>query len=367
MSFYDIIEEYQGTDCDSLFDMPNEETIKRILCSESINENQFFALLSENADMHLEQMARIARKISLRNFGKAILLYTPIYLSDYCVNKCIYCGFNIGNEIERSKLTLDEVDQEARFIAETGLRHILILTGESRTMSPLSYIKSCINVLKKHFSSISIEIYPLTRDEYRELIEEGVDGLTIYQEVYDEKKYSEVHLAGPKTDYRFRLDAPERACRERMRHVCVGSLLGLADIRKEIFLTALHAKYLQDKYPHTEISVSLPRMRPHEGSFKDVVPVEDKDLVRAMLALRLFLPRVGIVISTREPKDFRDNLVPLGVTKMSAGSTTVVGGHTSGGRVENAQFDISDDRSVAEIRNMLTAKGYQAVLKDWWY
>jgi len=354
-------------DFDHVLENVSDQELSGIVRDMDLAPEQFLALLSDKSDPYLERMAEVAHAKSLRNFGKAILLYTPLYLSNYCINGCIYCGFNTKNKIERRKLTLDEVDAEARAISATGLRHILILTGESRPQSPVSYIKDCIKILQKYFTSISIEIYPLEEEEYRELIEEGVDGLTLYQEVYDEERYGQVHLFGPKTDYRFRLDAPERACKAMIRNVSIGSLLGLTTWQKEIFWTGLHAKYLQDKYPHTEISVSLPRIRPAEGLFEDVVKVRDKDLVKSILALRMFLPRVGITISTRETAELRENLLPLGITKMSAGSTTLVGGHTLDEKDAKAQFAISDNRSVQEIRKMLLSKGYQPVLKDWWY
>lgn len=329
----------------------------------AIKEKDLKALLSIDAQKHLEEMAEEAQRISLQYFGRAILLYTPMYLSNYCVNKCSYCGFNVDNDVKRNKLSLNEVEKEAKFISSTGLKHILILTGESREHSPVSYIQDCVKILKKYFTSISVEIYPLSEEEYKELVEEGVDGLTIYQEVYDKEKYKEVHLAGPKADYQFRLNAPERACKAHMRTVNIGSLLGLAPWREEVIRTAMHAKYLQDKYPDTELSVSVPRIRPHEGTFKDIIEVSDKDLVQIIIALRIFLPRVGITVSTRESAYMRDNLLALGITKMSAESTTSVGGHTI--NEDSKQFEISDGRNVEEIKQMLLAKNYQPVLKDW--
>jgi len=352
MSFYKIIEKYKGFDFDSAFSSADER------------KDNLFWLLSKKAEPHFEELAQVAHETSLKNFGKAILLYTPMYLSNYCINKCAYCGFNITNNIKRKKLSLDEVEKEAKFISATGLRHILILTGDSRGESPVSYIKDCVRILKKYFSSISIEIYSLEKSEYKELIDAGVDGLTIYQEVYDEDVYDRVHIAGPKKDYKFRLDAVERACQSGIRTVNIGALLGLTDWRKEAFFTALHAKYIQDKYPDVEVSISIPRMRPHVGEFKQIEVVTDENLVQIVLAIRNFLPRVGITLSTRENSDLRDNMLPLGITKMSAGSTTAVGGHTIP-EEESLQFNISDDRDVEEIRAMLRSKGYQPVFKDW--
>ena len=328
--------------------------------------NQFKDLLSPEAEKNLEEMAQKAHEITLQNFGKTIQLYTPMYISNYCENECVYCGFNKSSRTERKKLTPEEVEKEAACIASSGLRHVLILTGESREESPVSYIKSCVQILKKYFTSISIEIYPLTEDEYRELITEGVDGLTVYQETYDKEAYDKVHLSGPKKDYKFRLDAPERALKAGMRTVNIGVLLGLSDWREEAFSMGLHARHLQDKFTDAEISISVPRIRPQVEGYRPPLEVTDKNIVQIILALRIFLPRVGITLSTRENPDLRENLLPLGVTRMSAGSTTAVGGHTINyTKNKPVQFEISDGRNVDQIKEMLLEKGYQPVLKDW--
>ena len=366
MSFYDIYKKYRDFDFAAFDEQVTDEQVLRVIAKNTLDEADFLTLLSNRAFAFLEEIARKAQKLTLQNFGKVILLYTPMYLSNYCINKCTYCGFNAGNEIERKRLEISEVEKEAEIISRTGLKHILILTGESKKHSPVSYIKECVKVLKKHFSSISIEIYPLSIDEYRELSDAGVDGLTLYQEVYDEKIYEAVHISGPKKDYVNRLDAPERACIAGMRSVNIGALLGLNDWISEAFLTGIHVNYFQSKYPETELSVSLPRLRPHAGSFEQKCHVNDKSLVQIMLALRLFLPRVGITISTREGKELRDNLLGLGVTKMSAGSSTEVGGRLHQEKTEG-QFEISDSRNVDEIKEMLYGKGYQPVFKDWQY
>ena len=363
MSFADKLLKYQEFPFASYLAGVTGADIERTLAKEALVERDFLNLLSEQAVPYLERMAQKAHQLTVQNFGRVILLYTPLYLANYCVNQCAYCGFNVTNRITRKKLTLEEVEKEARAIAQTGLRHILILTGESRQHTPVSYIEDCVRVLKNYFDSISIEIYPLTEEEYGQLVAAGVDGLTLYQEVYDPVTYDEIHLAGPKKDYRFRLAAPERACRARMRAVNIGALLGLQDWRKEAFFTGLHAAYLQDKYLDTEISVSLPRLRPHVGNFAPRSVVSDRDLVQILLALRLFLPRAGITISTRERAEFRDNLLPLGVTKMSAGSCTSVGGHLE--EATEGQFDIADQRSVREMHAMLVSRGYQPLYKDW--
>ncbi len=365
MGFYESYSQYK--DIGTAFGLVSSKDVERAINAQRPEVNHFLSLLSPAASDYLEEMAARAHEITLRSFGRAVQLYTPLYLSNHCENRCAYCGFNAANLIERRRLSIKEVEEEARAIALTGLKHILVLTGESREMSPLSYIKECVGILKKHFTSISIEIYALTETEYAELVCEGVDGLTIYQEAYDEEVYKRMHPAGPKSDYTFRLDAPERGARAGMRNVNIGVLLGIDDWRREAFWLGLHANYLRDRFSDVDIGVSLPRVRPHAGSFVAPYKVNDRAMVQIITALRIFGPRLGITISTREGPLFRENLIAIGLTRMSAGSSTYVGGHTAG--IANAddkpQFEISDKRSVAEIMAVLQRKGYQPVLKDW--
>lgn len=364
MSFYNEYIKYRDFDFDNFFNKLSDNDVLRAISKERLNEYDFLTLLSKKAEKYLEKMAQKASRLTLQHFGKVIFLYTPLYLANYCVNQCAYCGFNITNKITRKKLEMDEIEREAKIISETGLKHILVLTGESKEKTPVTYIKECVEILKKYFTSITIEIYPLTEDEYKELVLAGVDGLTVYQEVYNEKTYDKIHISGPKKDYKFRIDTPERACKAAIRSVNIGALLGLDDWRKESFFTGLHGNYLQDNYLDTEVSISLPRIRPHVGTFQSIFNVEDKNIVQIILALRLYMPRVGITISTREEAEFRDNLIGLGVTKMSAGSSTEVGGHTLEEK-SDGQFDISDVRSVEEMKDCIYKKGYQPVFKDW--
>jgi len=363
MSFYEELKKYNNFNFKLFFDQVTDASIKKVISKNRLTEEDYLTLLSPKAEKYLEDMAQKAHRLTIQHFGRVIFLYTPMYLANYCVNQCVYCGFKVHNNLERKKLTPAEVECEAKIIAGTGLKHILILTGESRLKSPVSYIKECVEILKKHFTSISIEIYPLEENEYAELVSAGVDGITIYQEVYNEEDYAELHPAGPKRNYRFRLEAPERACRAGMRTVNVGALLGLTQWRTEAFFTGLHADYLQKTFPDVEVSISPPRMRPQLGGFSPRVEVSDKNLVQYILAFRLFMPRGGITISTRERAELRNRLVRLGVTKMSAGSCTAVGGRSN---PESAcQFEISDERSVREIAEMLYAQGYQPIYKDW--
>jgi len=364
MTFYDEITRLQNVDLAGEFERVTSSQVAAALGKSELQPQHFLTLLSPAASGSLEEMANVAHRLTLQHFGRTIQLYTPLYLANYCVNYCVYCGFNAGNDIPRRQLTLEEVEMEAQAISRTGLQHLLVLTGESRQHSPVSYLKDCVTILRRYFSSISIEVYPLSTEEYAELIAAGVDGMTIYQEVYNQEVYSRLHPRGPKRDYHFRLEAPERAGQAGIRAMNIGALLGLYDWRSEVFMTGVHAAYLQNKFPEIEISVSFPRMRPQYGDYRPEYLVLDRDLVQSILAIRLFLPRAGITISTRESTELRDNLIRLGVTKMSAGSSTAVGGHIDA--VEGlGQFEISDKRSVDEMRKTISDLGYKAVLKDW--
>jgi 2-iminoacetate synthase len=364
MSFYDEIQKAPLNLLAEALKQTDSERISGILSKEELNSADFAALLSLAANGHLEELAQSAHRLTLRHFGWNIQLFTPLYLANYCVNRCVYCGFNAGNSIPRRQLNLKEVELEAQAIALSGLQHLLILTGESREKSSVEYIEQCVAILRRYFSSVSMEIYPLEEAEYSRLIAAGIDGLTLFQEVYNPEVYSRLHPAGPKRNYRNRLEAPERAGRTGIRSINIGALLGLTDWRSEIFLMGLHAASLQKEFPEAEISVSLPRMRPQFGDYLPEAPVSDRELVQSLLAIRLFLPRVGITISSRERSQLRDNLLRLGVTRMSAGSSTAIGGHTDA--VDSlGQFDICDKRSVAEMRRDMAGFGYKPVLKDW--
>ncbi|MGL1863892.1 MAG: 2-iminoacetate synthase ThiH [Pseudodesulfovibrio sp.] len=364
MSFYPICTEYSAAPLDERFAAINGEDVRRALAKTTLGAEDFFALISPAATPFLEEMAQKASQLTLQHFGRTIQLFTPLYLSNYCTNHCVYCGFNALNDIPRTQLEPAQLEEEAKAIAATGLKHLLILTGEARTKASPEYLASCMDVLRKYFPSVSIEIYAMETDEYAALVKSGVDGLTIYQETYDETLYATLHPRGPKKDFRYRLDAPERGCQAGMRVVNVGALLGLGDWRRDAFITGMHGAYLQDGYPNVDISVSLPRMRPHAGEFQPQSIVSDRDMVQTMLAMRIFLPRLGITISTRESAEFRENILPLGVTKMSAGVSTAVGGHSQDGD-KVGQFDISDERSVDEMCAALRERGYQPVFKDW--
>jgi len=364
MDLEDTLKEFKGYDFNAFFSQVSDADISRVISKDRLDIFDLLTLLSQRAEGHLEVMAQKSQELTLNNFGKVIYLYAPLYLANYCDNECLYCGFNRAHSIERKKLSLAEVEMEAQVIQRTGIRHILILTGESREHTPVSYLKECVLVLKKYFSSIAIEVYPLEALEYRELIEAGVDGLTLYQETYDRALYARLHCKGPKSDFSYRLSAPDKACSVKMRSLSIGALLGLSDFRHEVFFLGLHAAYLERAYPAVELSVSLPRIQRSVGDFAPICRVSDHDLVQAMLALRIFLPRVGINISTRENQEFRSHLIGLGVTRMSAGSRTEVGGYASADKTQG-QFDVADTSDVKEVKEMISSKGYQPVMKDW--
>ncbi|KGP70967.1 2-iminoacetate synthase ThiH [Pontibacillus yanchengensis] len=364
MSFYNNYKELTQISFEKEFSKVTNKDVEQVLEKESLTTRDYLCLLSPSAENYLEEMAQKAHYKTVQHFGKTMQLFLPLYLSDYCVNTCKYCSFSIDNVFPRRILTLEEIEKEAKVIANMGIEHIILLTGESKKHSSVEYLKESMTVLKKYFSSVGIEIQPMNTDEYEELVASGIDGVTVYQEVYNEETYKDIHVKGPKRNYQYRLDTPERACKAGMRNVNIGALLGLDDWRKESFFTGMHAQYLQHAYLETDIGVSFPRIKPNAGEFQPAIEVTDRNLVQAMLALRLFLPHTGITISTREDPTLRENLIPLGVTKMSAASSTEVGGYSEPNE-NQSQFEISDERSVQEIQQLLHSKGYQPVMKDW--
>ncbi|MDA3884662.1 MAG: 2-iminoacetate synthase ThiH [Candidatus Delongbacteria bacterium] len=365
MSFKDILKRYEDFNFNDHFSKVTLDDIDNSLKKDKLSENDLLNLLSPVAAERIEKMAQLSHKKTIQYFGRTISLYIPLYISNYCSNGCTYCGFHAKSNMKRKKLSLSEIEEQAIIISKTGIKHILFLTGESEEATPVSFLVEVVQLLKKYFPSISIEIFPLSVKDYTILKEAGVDGLTVYQEVYDRKVYKEVHPYGMKSDYDFRIETPERGAKAGFRLVNVGALFGLSEIASEAFFTAMHAKYLDDKYPDTEIAVSFPRINSAENEFEQKHRLDDKTFVQYLTAFRLFLPRVGINISTRETAEFRDNVLPLGVTRFSAGSKTEVGGYGEHDVNDVPQFDISDTRTVAETVKMIEEKGFQAVMKDW--
>ncbi|MBU1137532.1 MAG: 2-iminoacetate synthase ThiH [Proteobacteria bacterium] len=363
--FYEYYKTWRDFPIAEHFRSVTESMVAAILQKQRLSVKDFFALLSPAAEGFLEEMAQRSHDLTIRNFGRSVLLFTPMYLSNYCSNRCVYCGFNVDNTITRHHLSFSEVETEAQEIAKSGLKHILLLTGEDKRRASIEYLSQCVRIIEKYFTAVGIEIYPLETEGYRTLVENGVDSLTLFQETYNETLYEKLHPGGPKRNYRFRLAGPERGCAAGMRAVNVGGLLGLDDWRREAFFTGLHADWLQSRWPEVAVGVSLPRMRPHAGKFQPDFPISDRHLVQVMTALRLFMPRAGVTISTREGAQFRDNILPLGVTTMSAGASTAVGGHSRQDADSTSQFDISDERNVPEMVEALKGLGYQPVYKDW--
>ena len=354
-----VLSEVKGFDPSSY----TESDVRRALSGDPGIEG-FAALLSPAAGDMLEEIAVRAREETRKHFGNSVCMFTPIYTSNYCQNNCVYCGFNIHNKIRRACLTADEVDIEMAAIAESGLKEILILTGESRTRSDVDYIGMCVEKASKYFSTIGIEVYPMNTEEYRFLQERGADYVTVFQETYDPERYAELHLAGPKRIFSYRFNAQERAIRAGMRGVAFGALLGLGDFRRDAFACGLHAYNLQRRYPHAEISFSLPRFRPFINNEDRVNQVHEPQLLQVSMAYRLFMPFAGQTISTRERPGFRDNIVGLTATKISAGVSVGIGEH-SGTEHGDGQFVISDPRGVDEIADSLRRNGLQPVMTDY--
>ncbi len=345
------------------------EDVRVALGKETLSPYDFGALLSPAAQPLIEEMAQRAQQETRKHFGNSIYMFTPLYIANYCENYCIYCGFNCHNKIRRAKLNFEQIEQEMQAIAATGLEEILLLTGESRKMSDVEYIGEACKIAKKYFKLIGLEIYPVNSDEYAYLHQCGADFVTVFQETYDPEKYETLHLGGHKRVFPYRFSAQERAVLGGMRGVGFAALLGLSDFRKDAFATGMHAYLLQKKYPHAEIAFSCPRLRPtinhEEINPKDV---HETQLLQVIMAYRIFMPFANITISTREGQRFRDNVISIAATKISAGVSTGIGSHVE--EIEekgDEQFVISDDRSVDEVYQAIKDRGLQPVMNDYVY
>ena len=336
---------------------------------ENLSPEDFAALLSPAAAPLLEEIAQKARIITKKHFGNSIYMFTPIYIANYCENYCIYCGFNCHNKINRAKLNEQEIEKEMKAISETGLQEILILTGESRTKSDITYIGEACKIARKYFKLIGLEIYPVNSEEYAYLHKCGADYVTVFQETYNTDKYQTLHLSGHKRIFPYRFYAQERALKGGMRGVGFAALLGLDDFRKDAFATGYHAYTLQKKYPHAEIAFSCPRLRPIINNDKiNAMNVHEKELLQVVCAYRLFMPFANITISTRECARVRDNMVNIAATKISAGVNTGIGEHADDiASKGDGQFEISDERSVYEVYHTLLKNHLQPVMSDYIY
>lgn len=345
----------------------NKDQIRSLIGADGgFSMSRLFALLSPDAGEFLEEMAQAALKKRRAHFGNAIKLFTPMYISNYCSNGCTYCAFKADNKIKRTQLDFTQVGKEAQSIADSGMRHILVLTGEAKNVATYEYLKGSLKEISEHFSSISIEVYPMEEDEYRGLVNDAhLDGLTLYQETYNREAYKKYHPYGKKSDYDYRIYGPDRGCKAGIRSLTVGSLLGLDDPRIELGALAIHLEYLNKKYPDVELSVSFPRLRPIVNSDLDIAyDIDDRFYAQILLAFRILFPHVGITLSTRENENMRNGLIPLGVTKISAGVSTAVGSETTD-TPSDEQFDIADERSVKEMCQWLETSGFQPVMHDW--
>lgn len=343
--------------------------VLRALHHDSRTVEDYAALLSPAATPFLEEMAQLAQQETRKHFGNTIYMFTPLYIANYCENYCIYCGFNCHNKIRRARLNPAEIEKELQAIAKTGLEEVLLLTGESRKMSDVKYIGEACKLARKYFKTVGLEVYPMNSDEYAYLHQCGADFVTVFQETYNSDKYETLHLAGHKRIFPFRLNAQERALKGGMRGVGFAALLGLDDFRKDAFATGMHAYLLQRKYPHAEIAFSCPRLRPIINNDKiNPKDVHERELLQVMTAYRLFMPFANITISTRECARFRDNVVGLAATKISAGVSTGIGSHVE--EVDDkgdSQFEIADSRSVEEVYQAIKERGLQPVMNDYVY
>ncbi len=349
--------------------------VRRALEHETCTLEDFKALLSPAAEPFLEEMAQRARVETSKHFGNTVYMFTPLYIANYCENYCVYCGFNCYNQITRMKLDAEQIEHEMKVIADSGMEEILILTGESRAQSSVEYIGEACKLARKYFRMVGVEIYPVNVDEYRYLHECGVDYVTVFQETYDSDKYETLHLLGHKRVWPYRFDSQERALMGGMRGVGFSALLGLSDFRKDALASALHVYYLQRKYPQAEMSLSCPRLRPIINNDKiNPLDVGEKQLCQVLCAYRIFMPFVGITVSSRESAAFRNGIVKIAATKVSAGVSTGIGDHESkytgketDGEAGDEQFEINDGRSLDRMYAEMSDAGLQPVLNDYLY
>lgn len=349
-------------------DKYTENDVLQALEHDTKTIEDFKALLSPAALPFLEEIAQQAKAETRKHFGNSINMFTPLYISNYCENYCIYCGFNCHNKIHRAKLNYEEIEKEMQAIAKTGLQEVLLLTGESKKMSDVEYIGEACKIARKYFKVVGLEVYPMNSDEYSYIQKCGADYVTVFQETYNSDKYETLHLAGHKRVFPYRLETQERALIGGMRGVGFAALLGLSDFRKDAFATGIHAYLIQRKYPHAEIAFSCPRLRPIINNDKiNPKDVHEPQLLQVICAYRLFMPFASITISTRECQRFRDNIVQIAATKISAGVDVGIGGHSDGEKKGDEQFEISDGRNVKEVYDALCKNGMQPVMSDYIY
>jgi 2-iminoacetate synthase len=366
--------------------------VRNAFLKPQLSLTDFAALISPAASSFLDPISVRSQKLTQQRFGKVVRLFAPLYLSNECVNNCAYCGFSRDNPIVRVTLSIDDVLREARALREQGFRNILLVAGEHPKFVSNNYLRECVAALHEESPSVSLEVGPMETEDYRPLVAAGADGLVVYQETYHRKVYADVHTAGPKKDFDWRLETPERAYAAGFRRLGISALYGLADWRYEAICVAAHAEYLLRHCWKAQVTISLPRLRPCAGEFQPLTQMSDRDLAQLICAFRLMFPDAGIVLSTRESAKLRNGLIPLGITLMSAGSHTEPGGYTGAGRDKlhqtvrgriidqgssewaalangnghaTGQFEVSDDRSPQEVARLIQKLGYEPVWKDW--
>ena len=366
-SFLDKYENTSWANISSRIELSTRDDVESALNSEGRCGLQgFAALLSPIAGIeYLEEMAQLAHKLTMQRFGKVIRLFAPMYLSNECTNVCDYCGFSLGNKIPRKTLSIAEILKETAALRSQGFEHVLLVTGESANKVSTDYLFKAIMVLNEYFSNVSMEVQPLDQSDYQHLIKAGLHAVLVYQETYDRKSYAKHHIKGKKTNFNWRLETADRLGRAGINKIGLGCLYGLTeDWRTDSFFAALHLDYLEKKYWQTSFSMSFPRIRPYEGEMSPLVDLQNRDLVQLLCAFRIFNHELELSLSTRESPALREQLLPIGITTMSAGSKTNPGGYSvSDDSLE--QFSISDERSPDEVAQMLSLKGYEPVWKDW--
>lgn len=367
--FTEVYHRYQFTDCQQEVESQKieqvENALHHVLSGQKSRFDDYLALISPAAENYLEIMAQISAQKTAERFGKAIQLFMPLYLSNQCRSSCLYCGFSYENKIARKTLSFSELEQEGEYLAARGIKHVLLLTGEDYSKTPVSYIAQSANLLKKYFPSLSVEVYAMSVEKYRQLIDNGVEALVLYQETYDPDTYQKYHLRGMKKKMQYRLEAPDRGAQAGFRRIGIGALLGLSNPEAEMYLLGLHIDYLYQQYWRTALQASLPRMRPAEGQFDRVIPVADRKFLQFLFALRIQFPDLALSLSTREPVTLRDHLLGLGITTLSAESRTDPGGYSGGQELE--QFETGDKRTVEEVVEVVRQRGFDPVFKDFDY
>ena len=365
MSFYDVIEKKDIDKFIKLVDSQKDADVEKALSKkEPLGVDDFAALISENARKHyLKDMVNISTQLTRRRFGRCVNMYLPLYLTNLCSNKCVYCGFSVMNKFKRVVLNLSQIDEECQAISKMGYKNILLVSGESERRAGIDYFKQVLPVVKKYATYLQMEVQPLSVDDYVQLKELGLDAVSVYQETYHKEYYSKVHLGGKKADYRWRLETPDRLGMAEIDKVGIGSLLGLYDWRADLCATALHILYMREHYWKTNLSVSFPRLRPAAGGFEPKLPVSDAKLLQIICALRIFDNELDLTLSTRESASFRDLILPVGITAISAGSSTEPGGYAHKG--ENLeQWTVNDDRTVDEVVSAMESSGFEAVFQN---